>query len=83
MIAPSVNESAKGMPEFDCGVDDPYEFEDNSGGLISLVHVRACPKEYHRLRTINNQICCKMKKFCKKECCTNDSKYCVKGQCYT
>lgn len=82
MIEASVKESAKGLPEPDCGVDDPYGFENKLDGLISLVQGRACPKEYPRLHSISNLICCKTTKFCKKGCGTNISKYCVKGQSY-
>lgn len=81
VAAASVKETAHGLPELTPAEDSGYELESSSGDL-SLAAVRVCPAKYPRLCSVNKNICCKTKKCCKKQCCTNDTKYCIKGLCY-
>ncbi|KAF7556426.1 hypothetical protein G7Z17_g1396 [Cylindrodendrum hubeiense] len=78
----SVKEAAKGLPELaSAGAgDDFYELGGGSGDF-NIAAVQVCPAKYPRKCPLGN-FCCKTKKCCKKECCTNDSKYCIKGRCY-
>ncbi|KAH7136832.1 hypothetical protein B0J13DRAFT_625462 [Dactylonectria estremocensis] len=74
VAAASVKETAHGLPELTPAEDSGYELESTNGGL-SLAAVRVCPAKYPRLCSVNKNICCKTKKCCKKQCCTNDTKY--------
>ncbi|KAK7417445.1 hypothetical protein QQX98_004565 [Neonectria punicea] len=80
VAAVPATDSAKALPDLSGAGESGFDFSDDSDGL-SLAAAKVCPAKYPRYCSIGG-FCCRTKKCCKKQCCQNSAKYCIKGLCY-